>query len=200
MGVYDLPGRYTIPAEDAFLNETIEHFQGSFNRDGYAVKGGFNAATVLSPIWADPEACLPGENPLACEIRVHHPSMILISLEVWWDGRTPERYEQYMRKIIEYSIDQGVLPILSTKADNVEGDHSINYTSAKLAYEYDIPLWNFWSAVQTLPNQGIDPDRDGFHITVAAWNVRSFTALQTISAVYHTVEEVEEGYIYKRKQ
>lgn len=183
LGIYDLPTRYSLAAEDQYLQSTIDNFTGSFNRDGMAVRGGFNAATVLSPIWADPEYCEAGENPIQCEYRVNKPVMVIISLEVWWDGRSPERYEQYMRKIIEYSIEQGVVPILSTKADNVEGDHSINYTTAKLAYEYDIPLWNFWLAVQTLPNQGIDPARDGFHISVDAWNVRSYTALKTINAV-----------------
>ncbi len=183
LGIYDIPSRYSLRQGEGYLQETIDQFSGSFNRDGYAVKGGFNAATVLSPIWADPEICLPGENPLECEIRVHNPSMIIISLEVWWKGRTPERYEQYMRKIIEYSISEGVLPILSTKADNVEGDHSINLATAKLAYEYDIPLWNFWLAAQALPYQGIDPERDGFHITVSAWNERSYTALKTIDSL-----------------
>ena len=49
--------------------------------------------------------------------------------------------------------------ILGTKADNVEGDDSINASIARLALEYQIPLWNFWLAVQPLPNQGMaDPD------------------------------------------
>lgn len=184
MGIYDLPGRYAFAERDEALQEAVDQFSGSFNRDGMAVKGGFNAATVLSPMWADPEVCLAGENPLECEFRVHRPSMVIISLEVWWKGRTPERYEQYLRNIIELSIDHGVLPILSTKADNVEGDHSINLVNAKLAYEYDIPLWNFWLAAQPLAYHGIDPERDGFHITVEAWNIRSFTALQTIDALW----------------
>lgn len=198
LGIYDLPGRYMLAGNDAYLLETVEQFAGSFDRDGYAVKGGYNAATVLSPFWADPEVCLAGETPLACEIRVQNPSVIIISLEVWWDGRTPERYEQYMRNIIEYSIEQGVLPILSTKADNVEGDHSINAATARLAYEYDIPLWNFWLAAQALPFQGIDPERDGFHITVDAWNERSYTALKTLDQVWRssfseTADEFEQS-------
>ena len=183
LGIYDTD-RYSLKEDDAYLQETIDHFAGSFNRDGMAVKGGFNAAAVLSPIWADPDHCLPGETPLECEIRVHNPSMAIISLEVWWEGRTVDRYEEYMRMIIEYSIEKGVLPILSTKADNVEGDHSINAATARLAYEYDIPLWNFWLAVQSIPHQGIDPGRDGFHITTEAWTVRSFTALQVLDAVW----------------
>ena len=186
LGIYDQPGRYVLTEQNLFLQETIEQFSGSFNRDGMAVKGGYNAASVLSPMWADPETCKPGEKPIECEYRIHNPSIVIISLEVWWQGRTVERYEAYMRQIIEYYIDQGVLPILSTKADNVEGDHQINLVTARLAYEYDLPLWNFWAAVQSLPNHGIDPNRDGFHITTQAWDVRSFTALRTIDAVWRS--------------
>jgi hypothetical protein len=189
MGIYNQPDRYKLTDSQAYLQETIDNFSGSFDRDGQAVRGGYNAAAVLSPMWADPEACNPGETPLECEYRIHNPSIAIISLEVWWEGRTVERYEEYMRQIIEFYIDKGVVPILSTKADNVEGDHRINLATARLAYEYHIPLWNFWLAVQPLPHHGIDPDRDGFHISYDAWTVRSFTALQALDAVWRGVRE-----------
>jgi hypothetical protein len=191
MGIYDQPDRYILAENEAYLQETIDHFTGSFNRDGQGVRGGYNAAAVLSPIWADPEACQPGESPIKCEERIHNPSFVIISLEVWWEGRTVERYEEYMRQIIEFYIDNGVVPILSTKADNVEGDHRINLATARLAYEYHIPLWNFWLAVQPMPNHGIDPTRDGFHISYAAWTVRSYTALQALDAVWRGVRAQE---------
>lgn len=190
MGIYDLD-RYTLAESDTYLQETIDYFAGSFNRDGQGVRGGFNAAAVLSPLWADPTVCEPGENPIECEDRTHNPSFVIISLEVWWEGRTVERYEEYMSMIIDYYIEQGVVPILSTKADNVEGDHRINLATARLAYEYHIPLWNFWLAVQDMPNNGIDPNRDGFHISYDAWTVRSFTALQALDAVWRGVQDEE---------
>jgi len=193
MGMFDQPGRYQLPADQAAaLQETIDQFAGSFNRDGMAVKGGFNAASVLSPMWADP-SCQAGETPLECEVRAHRPSFVIISLEVWWQGRTTQRYVDYMRKIIDFSIAHGAVPILSTKADNVEGDNSLNLATARLAYEYDLPLWNFWRAVQPLPYHGLDPVRnDGFHISEdLAWPVRSLTALQALDAVWRGVAGVE---------
>ncbi len=66
------------------------------------------------------------------------------------------------------------------QADNVEKDYSLNLTTAKLAAEYDLPLWNWWRPRRPLGDHGIDPYRDGFHISVAAWNVRSKTFLQTL--------------------
>ena len=119
---------------------------------------------------------------------------MFISLEVWWEGRTPERYEAYLREIIEFAIAHGVVPILATKADNVEGDHAINLITARLAYEYDLPLWNFWAAVQDLPDHGLDPTRpDGFHISIDAWNVRSYTALRTLDALWRGVNASAES-------
>lgn len=193
LGRYDKAGTYTLRENTQSLEETIQYFKGSFDRDGEAVQGGFNAASVLTPLMSNPDICEPGETPLECEIRVHNPSILLISLEVWWDGRSPSVYEKNMRQIIEYAIGKGILPVLSTKADNVEGDHSINLATARLAYEYDLPLWNWWKAAQALPNHGLDPDRpDGFHISQEfAWPERSFTALQVLDAVWRGVRIAE---------
>lgn len=192
MGIYDKYG-YSLRENNTDLEETIRQFSGSFDRDGEAVQGGYNAASVLTPLMSNPDVCEPGETPLECEVRIHNPSIMIISLEVWWDGRSPAVYEKNMRQIIEFAIDRGIVPILSTKADNVEGDHSINLATARLAYEYDLPLWNWWLAAQSLPNRGLDPDRpDGFHISQEhAWPERSFTALQSLDAVWRGVRPVE---------
>ena len=185
MGLFDLKDRYVLTEDHQAFQETIDQFAGHFNTDGEGVKGGFNAAAVLSPMWANPDVCLPGENPLECEIRITKPAFVFIRLEVWWDGRTAEQYEALMRRIIEYSIAHGVVPILATKADNKEGDHSLNLATARLAYEYDIPLWNFWRAVQPLPNHGLDENRpDGFHISYDAWNVASFGGLEVLDTLW----------------
>jgi hypothetical protein len=193
-GFYDL-GQFSS------LQQTIDWYAGSFSRDSLAVKGGYNAAAVLSPLRADPKQCNPNESPIACEFRLHHPSVAIISLEEWWAGH-PENYEAYLRQIIEYSIQQGVVPIVATKADNLEGNNLINQTIANLAQEYDIPLWNFWSAVQPLPNHGLIAfnsldEVDMFHLThsegyyfynnpaasQSGWSVRNLTALQSLDAI-----------------
>jgi len=184
LGFFDHPGKYEGLTGIEGLEDTIENFQGYFDRDGQSTQYGFNAAAVLSPLWANPDICLPDETPLECEIRIIRPTFVLISLEFWFEGRTSDIYERYMRQIIEYTISQGAVPILATKADNIEKDHSLNLATAQLAYEYDIPLWNWWAAAQPLGDHGIDKDRDGFHITVQAWNIRSKTFLQTLDHLW----------------
>ena len=196
LSIFEHEGFYSLREEQVHLEELIEWFDGSFSRESEAVRRGFNAASVVSPLWANPESCDPGETPLECEIRLHHPSIALVSLETWWEG-DPEKYEQYVREILETLIDRGILPVLATKADNLEGDHRINQILARLAYEYDIPLWNFWRAIQPLPNHGLM--EDGFHLTfaenhfddpeamMAAWPWRNLTALQVLNSVWQGV-------------
>ena len=164
--------------------DTIENFQGYFDRDGQSAQYGFTAASPLTQIQADPQVCQPDETPLECELRITKPSFVLISLEFPFNGRTPGLYEQYLRSIIEYVMQQGAVPILATKADNIEKDHSINLTIASLAYEYDLPLWNWWAAAQTLADNGIDPYRDGFHISEQAWEERSKTFLLVLDHLW----------------
>lgn len=200
LNYFDNPELYRL-GEYASLQDTIDWYAGSFSRDSLAVKGGFNAAAILSPLRADPNLCHSDENPIACELRLQNPSIAIISLEEWWAGH-PENYEAYMRQIIEYAIQQGVVPIVATKADNLEGNHLINQTIARLALEYDIPLWNFWLAVQPLPNHGLAAvdvygEADMFHLThsdnyyfyddpnatQSGWAMRNLTALQALDAI-----------------
>jgi hypothetical protein len=195
LGLYDNEGGYLLPKELSHLEETIENFEGSFGREGMALKGGFVFPTVFSPLRADASVCNPGETPLECELRVHQPSFVLISMEFRYEGRTAETHEKYLRRSVEYALSRGIVPILATKADNFEGDHSLNRTTAEIAYEYDLPLWNGWLAVQHLPDHGIDWERDsyGFHITPAAWHERSETFLQVLDALWKQAQSAVEA-------
>ena len=155
-------------------------------------RGGFTAATILSPLLADQKLCKPGESPLTCEFRIHNPSILLITLEVG-NPQIAAHYELYLRQIIDKTIEHGVLPVLATKADVAElgnGVHVMNPIIAKLAYEYDLPLWNFWRSAQPLDNHGIDATRDGFHITKDAQRLKSFVALQTLDVIRRAVSDL----------
>lgn len=178
------------------LIPVIKQFEGSFERIGMAAKRGFNTQKILDPAMSDAAHCQPGESPLTCELRLHRPAFAILSLgtnQVW----QPEEFETGMRQILDILIAQNVVPILSTKGDNLEGDYRINRTIACLAQEYDIPLWNFWAAIQPLPNHGLQPDLE--HLTYgipdfddedalkSAWTVRNLTALQALDAVWRGV-------------
>jgi hypothetical protein len=201
LGDFDRGTRYYRLGDHSDLEPVIQAFQGSYGRTSLAAKSGFNASSILAPLWSDPKLCQPNERPLDCEYRTHRPTIAFLMLGSN-DVYHPDEFEPQMRKIIETSIEQGILPILSTKADNLEGDSSINATIARLALEYDIPLWNYWRAVQELPDQGLQPD--GVHITWApnrfddvqamsrGWPVRNLTALQILDAIWKAVADKSE--------
>lgn len=197
LGLYETPGEYELGAEYAHLQETIEYYQGSFSRHSQSVKGGYNVAAILSPMRADPKTCGKNRSPLECEIEQWQPSIAIVSLEEWWADRPVEEYANYLRKAIGILTEHGVLPILATRAGNTSHNLALNAAIAQVAYEYDIPLWNFWLAIQPLPNRGLT--EDGFHLTYArsvfndpvrmqaAWPWRNLTALQVLDAVRKSV-------------
>lgn len=199
MAVFDKPNEFSLGEEYAYLQPTIDYYQSSFSRQSLAVKGGFNVAAILSPLRADPKSCNTNESPLDCELRTWKPSIVFVSMETWWSEKPEEEYDKYMRRVIERILETGAVPIIATKADNLEGDHGINATVAQIAYDYDIPLWNFWAAVQPLPNHGLSSDN--FHLTFArnffddpvrmksAWPWRNLTALQTLDSVHRGLTE-----------
>jgi hypothetical protein len=179
------------PYQDLLV--VIENFEASFGRIGIAARRGFDTQKILDPSLSDPFVCERGESPLLCELRLHRPAFAILSLgtnQVW----KPDEFEAGMRQIMEILLSQNVVPILSTKGDNLEGDHRINRTIACLADEYEVPLWNFWSSIQLLPNQGLQPDLE--HLTYGitdfddaqamhtAWTVRNLTGLQALDAVW----------------
>lgn len=192
LGPFDR-GEYNLgPYSD--LQATIDYFAGSFGRDSMSVRPGFNVYAVLDPNWAG-EGCQSGESPQACEYRLWRPSFVIVSLEIT-SGITVEGYESALRAILDFWIKNGVVPILASKADNREGDWRFNAVIARLAGEYDIPLWNFLMAAQPLPGFGLE---DGFHLTfapndfasadnlLAGWPWRNLTALQTLDSMRRAV-------------
>lgn len=184
------------PYED--LSAVIEQFSGSFGRFSLAADAGFSTVKILDPSFRDRDLCDRNETPLDCELRIHRPSFAFVSMgtnQIW----AADVFQSEMRVIIEVLIEHGVVPILATKGDNLEGDQRINIIIADLAQEYDLPLWNFWLAIQSLPNHGMQEDDE--HLTWApndfsnpfymqhAWPVRNLTALQVLSTVWMGVQQ-----------
>lgn len=146
----------------AYLQDTIDYYAGSFARDGQAVRKGFHSWTVFNPTWADKEACEPNEGPLPCEFRVHNPAVLLIRLGAN-DVIPAGAFEKNLRAILDYSIENGVIPVLGTKPDRNEGGDQNNAVIRKLAVEYTLPLWDFDALANTLPDRGLGADK--VHLT-----------------------------------
>jgi hypothetical protein len=193
---YDRDPKYYRLGPYTDLLPVIKHFSGSFSWVGPAAGRGYDTTIILGKVLSGTPDCNPGETHLDCELRIHHPEFAIISMGTN-QIHQPEIFQPEMKKIIERLLNAGVVPILSTKADNLEGDYRINRIIANLAYEYNLPLWNFWLAVQPLPNHGLQADEE--HLTYAyndfsnpenfqfAWPWRNLTALQVLNTVYNYV-------------
>ena len=193
LGIY-ATNRYWLGQDYQYLQATIDFFQGAFDRQSLAVRDGMSAPSALSPLWAYKDQCQEGESPVACDLRVHKPSIVFINLGTnWLPGASIDAYEKYLRQIVDLVVKAGALPVLSTKADDVEGGNRINWATARVAHDYDIPLWNLWRAVQDLPNGGLDATRKDVYLTTEAWDRRNFTALMVLDRLRTSLKDIYEN-------
>jgi len=153
---------YTL-GEYAFLQPTIDQYSGSFGRYGVSVRVGLHSWSVFDPLWADKEFCLANEDVLTCEIRLNNPSMMIIFLGSN-DAGSPGGFNVNYRQIVETLSDQGIVPVLATKADRFEGpENSNNIIIRRIAADYQLPLLEFDILADTLPGRGLGSDN--VHLT-----------------------------------
>jgi endonuclease YncB( thermonuclease family) len=173
---------YELLEQELPMQSTVEFFAGQWSREAVTVADGNTVATLYSVYWADPNRCESAETPVDCEIRLNNPSIGIIMLGTNWKGGA-EEFETRLRYTVQVLVQQNILPILVTKADHKEPDFPLNRIIAQVAYDYDIPLWNYWAAVQGLPNHGLKEDDPlGIHIIPEAYPVKRQTGLQTLHA------------------
>jgi uncharacterized protein YraI len=203
-------GKYQLGAY-AQLQKVIDYFSAAPARDGrnsfenpsLAAHDGWSTSTVLNPAEAWTQVCQPGETPLACEYRVVKPSVALIMLGTNdMAVNTPDVFKANLSTIVQTTIDNGIIPVLSTIPYHEGYDASVpvfNQVIIDTANAYRIPLWDFHSALEGLPNHGLI---DGTHptpppgddVSLAAnfspenlkygYTLRNLTALYALDAVW----------------
>ena len=148
-----------------YLIGTVNHFRGSFGRTSLAAKPGFPVHSIVNPIWADPAFCNPGETSLECEYRVHKPAFALIMVRTW----NIDMYYTDLVKVVETSINMGVVPILSTVPEAEPppwaSTAAHNAIIRQVAAEYQVPLWDLWQTTETLGHHGVC-ESCGDHLTL----------------------------------
>lgn len=192
-------GPYNLGPYD-YLQPTIDYYAGSYERYGVALRPGLHAWGVFDPFWANKEWCQPNENLLACEFRLNNPSVVLILLGTN-DVGNPPGFAKNMRQVVEFSIENGVIPVLVTKADRFEGpDNTNNNILRQIAADYQVPLWDFDLVAETIPGRGLGEDQ--VHLTVFVENdytmpeafqtgtgVHNLTGLMALDAVRRAITE-----------
>lgn len=177
------------------LKSTALYFSKSFTRTSVATQGSFNASMAFDSTWADARVCLPGEGPLACELRVSKASVLFVALGTG-DQHTWREFETHFRAIVDYTVKAGVLPVLMTKADELESQEGgapkgyINDVIRKVGKEYGVPVADFWLATRNLPNNGLAEERNNalqatnsFHLNEHGMDSRILMTLLTLKSI-----------------
>lgn len=140
----------------------------SYSRASLATGVGWTSYVVLQAEYANADDCRPHESPLACEYRIMQPSVALILFGSNDVGiLSPLQYEYNMRRILDFTIGRGIVPILSTIPPRIGRESEVeafNVIVVALADEYELPLIHLWRAMMTLSDYGLD--EDGVHPTV----------------------------------
>lgn len=198
LGAFDSPGKYRLGTYTNLQN-VIAYYAGSFSHPNQTAYSGLHMGSFFSPLWANPDFCKGAENIMDCEYRLDKPSVIFISVGTLNMQSPAEEFERFVRPIIEFWINKGVVPILNTKADDIEGDDRFNNVLRKLAAEYDPPLWDFAVVARTLPNNGLQSDNvhlydgepyfDDPTQMLTGWTIRNLTGLEALDAVWRGLQE-----------
>lgn len=198
-------GRYNLHEEYGYLEAVIKHF--SFANESVAAVNGWKAESVL---YGSPQikgVCRRGEAPLACEYRVSRPAIAVIMLGTndAASGTSLASYEKSMREVVEISAGYGVIPILTTIPPiNRKTSFSVaryNQVIWRVVAEFEVPLIDYWAALQELPGYGLSSD--GVHpwapysgaadfslknLTTAGITVRNLLTLQALDEVWHFIQ------------
>ncbi|MBW8012336.1 MAG: thermonuclease family protein [Chloroflexi bacterium] len=180
---------FELQEELSYLQSAVDQYAGNWGRESVTVAFGNTVASLYSVYWADRTRCESGESPMDCELRVNNPNVALIMLGTNWGAGNDAEFDSRLRSTVQYLIDRNVLPIIVNKADATGPNYPLNRIMAQVAYDFDIPLTNYWAAVQGLPNNGMDPnDSLGIHILGEAYPVKRITGLQTLDAILNSVD------------
>ena len=202
-GIYDLGTYdYLYPILQFFSTHDSPD-QSPFLATSLAAGVGWTTRDLLNE--PAPLPCNPRENRLVCEYRMTKPAIALIMIGTNDLGvLTVQEYELNLSRIVETSINMSVIPVLSTipSQQGMPGRvQAFNRAIIRVSEQYDVPLWNYWLALQTLPNRGMNVD--GVHPSSPAndagttlfkdpylqygYTIRNLTALQVL---HHLVFDV----------
>lgn len=155
----------------AGLQGVIDYFSAANARDGnsfanipLSADNGWTTDSLLDPALSSNGVrsgiCQPGETPLDCEYRVVRPAFALILIGTNdLANVSMDRYRDNLHRIVEISMERGVVPVLSTiPARNGFDVNDFNAVIRATANQYRVPLADYYAAMVNAPNQGLSDD------------------------------------------
>jgi hypothetical protein len=206
----------TVVGSFTNLASTISYFrsvtvnaagENSFTHVGLAARSGWLSGDVLNPAnFTQPTGGTL--TPLAAEIKQTHPAVALIMLGTndLAFNESPDIFRNNLTIIGVTALQEGVIPVFSSIPERLTGGPSsprsvlqMNQIISDVAFALNVPFWNYWLAMSTLPNQGISSDQvhpstfpggSGYFTSDAlqyGFNVRNLTAVEVLDQLKHAV-------------
>lgn len=180
----------------------------SFGHTSWAATAGWRTIDVLDGYHSydsDRDGiALPDETPLQTEFRLTHPSVALIMLGTNDVGfmEPPAQFRQELTDVGLTALQDGVIPVFSSIPDYPRLGPTVaalvpqyNQVIGEVAAALNVPFWNYWLALQPLPNKGLSADLvhpsadpGGSALFTQAglsygFNVRNLTAVQVLDKI-----------------
>jgi hypothetical protein len=185
----------------------------SFSRSSVSAMPGWTSANALVPLRHPPPGCDPPyDTALICELHLLRPGIVLIMFGTNDLGKSDDvdGFAGRLTVLVQQALALGVIPVLSTippRLDDVEYAKRVplfNAAIVQVAAAQQVPLWNYWLALQApgLPNHGLSAD--GIHPSIYGcpacdptsltpaglrygYNLRNWTALQVLATLQRAV-------------
>ncbi len=183
----------------------------SFSRETVTADNGWTALEPLTTFPNPVSACPPpDDNPLRCELRLIKPSIALIMLGTNdLEEDDPKKFRKALTLVVQETMVEGVVPVLSTIPPRLDSTimgrrvAPYNQIIQDIADTLQVPLWNYWFALQapSMINQGMD--NKGIHPNVFnghdpafftseglryGFNQRNFTAVEVLKKLRAVIQ------------
>lgn len=167
-----------IDLEGTNLRDIVEFYRqamidadgrSSLNHQRLATGEGWRAADLFDPARSNNFFCNAGEAPLDCELRVAQPAVVIISvgLNDALSGTDPNVFRATMEQIIQRVLSSGAIPVVLTLPPRPDAAAQIDTVNVAIleavravstASNTSVPVYNLWSALNELPNSGLNAD------------------------------------------
>ena len=189
----------------------------SFTANSPSAQPGWSAHYALDTNWLyapyHDNCPYPYDTPIACEFKLTRPSIVFImfgSNDSNHLYNKPSDFYLSLSELIEISIDNGIIPVLSTippRNDNSIASSRVamfNTVIINVARQYHIPLWNYWLALQSPSMINFGLSNDNIHPNIYrgnqsadfrseglryGYNQRNLNAIQILDSIRRIVFE-----------
>ncbi len=133
----------------------------SLNRKSLAAKAGWTGADILGLRGTDGSS----PSPLLQEYTAISPGVALIMFGTNdLDQTGTDYFSANLEAVITTTLENGIIPILSTIPDRMDSPQALartppfNAVIHTMAARYGLPLIDYWTAMSSLPNRGLETD------------------------------------------